>query len=296
MNLFGLSSRGTRRLTITRSETTTRKLGCVLSGLRSFLSTRVCHLVFALLAAVAFVSRTRYRGSESLSHSGNFHAYYINLASRPDRRTAVEQQLKMSGITARRVCASDVRGNQTLLDNCWNSEEKSICAGMIGVKYSHIRALRLGLATGKDVAIFEDDFAWFPHTSPKYVLQAIARVKSNFPNWKMILLSANIVNKTPAVPPLELEISPVTRAMVVRLNNAGTTHGYIAKQTYIRKILETFEACDVQKARGNAIDHCWKPLQLVDEWFGFNPQLGTQAAGFSDIEGRNVNYENFFRT
>jgi hypothetical protein len=50
------------------------------------------------------------------------------------------------------------------------------------------------------------------------------------------------------------------------------------------------EKCHVKRDYNTAIDTCWHPLQRSTNWYGFSPQVGTQAASFSDIELRNVDY------
>lgn len=217
--------------------------------------------------------------------------YYINLAARTDRRYAVENQLIQTGMVLDRINAVDVRKNESALEGCWDKNELSLCAGKIGVKLSHLKALDAGEASGRDVvAIFEDDFAWLPHTDPKKVLDALSAVRDACPDWNVIALSMNIMKKERLYPNISLSIGPGIQSKIVKLTDAQAAHGYLIRTSYIPTLRANFEACEVHQHRNSAIDQCWKTLQLVDKWYGFEPQLGTQAPGYSDIENREVNY------
>ena len=47
------------------------------------------------------------------------------------------------------------------------------------------------------------------------------------------------------------------------------------------------------KGKNYEIDMYWKKLQKVDNWFIFLPNLGKQLVGYSDIENKMVNYDNY---
>ena len=76
-----------------------------------------------------------------------FNAYYINLPSREDRRLNVERQLELLGAYVTRVEAVDVRLNEAELAGCSGGERNmKTCAGKIGCKLSHLKALKLAMS------------------------------------------------------------------------------------------------------------------------------------------------------
>jgi GR25 family glycosyltransferase involved in LPS biosynthesis len=226
------------------------------------------------------------------SNSGlNLSAYYINLKTRTDRRHAIEKQLLSTGLSILRVDAVDVRQNDTALQGCWDEHDRMFCAGKIGCKSSHIIALNLGEESGAQaIAIFEDDFAWQPDVDPRRIGYILSFVEQEFPEWKVVGLSQNILEKRVVLPERDVETSLMGRSTVIRVTNAQTTHGYVVKASYAPTLKKVFDECQVNKRYDIAIDQCWKSLQVNDEWYGFSPQLGTQMPGYSDIESRFVDY------
>lgn len=239
---------------------------------------------------------SRLREAEALNRSDTVMpkvtGYYINLLSRPDRRVAVEVQLSKLGIQIVRVEASDVRNNDTSLAGCWDRSDLKRCAGKIGCKLSHLKALAVAEKNRDDIAlIFEDDFAWLSHVNPVNIPDILLGFDEKFPHWKVIGLSMNIMQQVHTEPHVDVLVGNNTNATVVRVTDAQTTHGYAIRNSYIPTLRATFESCAVHAQLHIAIDQCWKPLQPVDFWYGFSPQLGTQKPGFSDIEDMHVEYK-----
>lgn len=222
------------------------------------------------------------------------HALYINLERRLDRKNSIERQLSSADIPFHAVQAVDVSNDAALLRKCWGNSSIDLgrCAGQIGCKYSHIEALeRAVLLSWETVAIFEDDFVWNNHTNPKLVQGAIRQIIQAVGNWDVIAISLNIIKHEPLINVSDIRIGENQWASVTKIYDAQTTHGYFVRRGYISKILRAFENCDVQRGYWTAIDTCWKSLQRADNWFGLDPQLGTQAPGFSDIEKQSVAYD-----
>ena len=217
--------------------------------------------------------------------------YYINLNTRSDRRRAIEAQLAGVGVPVERVEAVDIRQNEAVLRSCWDPSLMFLCAGKIGCKESHIKALQMGEMSGaRAVAIFEDDFEWLPGVDASKLGAILDVFNKKLSNWDVIGLSLNIKNRYVTEPQTEIDTGAARRSLVVRVTEAQTTHGYVVKLSYIPRLMEKFRLCNVHERIDVAIDQCWKPLQLHDNWYGLSPQLGVQTPGYSDIEHRDVNY------
>lgn len=224
------------------------------------------------------------------------HCVYINLDRRPDRKERVEKQLKRAGMNCVRISAVDVSVNDTAaLEGCWDGGLRQ-CPGKIGCQRSHVAALSYAQHHRWDhVAVFEDDFEWFPAVQPTRVQRIMRRVQSLHDDWNVIILSANVAVHE-LIQPEERMVtrkSPSTISKVTLVKDAQTTHGYMVRGRYIGAVLEAFATCDVKAGPSAAIDQCWKSLQ-TEHWYGFVPNLGTQAPGYSDVEKEVVNYEGAF--
>ena len=166
-----------------------------------------------------------------------------------------------------------------------------MCAGKVGCKLSHIKALRQAFTSDiTAAAIFEDDFAWSSNVQPSQLYNIIQSVQDNLPNWRVIGLSMNIMSQHVARPELRVKVGVKSYALVQRVTDAQTTHAYIVRKSYIPVLRNIFELCDVKVSYEVAIDQCWKSLQQKDEWYAFTPQLGVQRSGYSDIEQKEVSY------
>jgi len=224
------------------------------------------------------------------------HCVYINLDRRPDRKEQVEKQLKRAGLNCIRIPAVDISANDTVaLEGCWDGGLRQ-CPGKIGCQRSHVAALSYAQRhQWEHVAVFEDDFEWFPAVEPSRVQRIIRRVQSLHDDWSVIILSANVAVHELIQPEERIitQKSPSTTSKVTLVKDAQTTHGYMVRGRYIGTVLEAFATCDVKAGPSAAIDSCWKSLQ-TEHWYGFVPNLGTQAPGYSDVEKEVVNYPGAF--
>ena len=221
------------------------------------------------------------------------HVVFINLASRTDRLVSINHELRAARLQGRRLAAENVRNNTNLLRDCWSNSSLDVsrCAGQLGCQMSHIQALELAERSGWDhVAIFEDDFEWGEGVEPLLFQYNIASLMAAVGEWDVIAISVKLVRGEAFEPKTTFDLGRNKTAVLKRIIEAQTTHGYIVRAGYIPRVLKTFRACDVRRGYWTAIDTCWKHLQLDDKWFAFDPQLGTQAKGFSDIEQKQVSY------
>ena len=153
--------------------------------------------------------------------------------------------------------------------------------------------MKQGLKSTDDyVIILEDDFTW------KYDKDKVNTILNKCLNcnddWNVILLSKN-------------GKSTDYNEFLEKVVRSQTTSGYIIKKSYIPTLLKLWENNAEIRLKHNigpkksykqytnhntAIDICWKQLQY-DKWFVVKPVLGMQMDSYSDIEGKNVNYELF---
>lgn len=222
-------------------------------------------------------------------------ALYINAPSREDRRRHIVRELRRARIRHERVNGVIIPLTSIALTQCSSKLELARCAGKMGCQLSHLLALKRAIRRRWDhVAIFEDDFAWAQDFDPFNVRHAIRTIQKQFPEWDVILISANIVRhavesgKDSSI--VVVKLGKLKR-VVVRVREAYATHGYLVRRTYLDRVRGAFENCNVSDF-SQAIDVCWKPLQSDHgNWYGMIPQLGRQYASYSDIEQRMVSYE-----
>jgi GR25 family glycosyltransferase involved in LPS biosynthesis len=197
------------------------------------------------------------------------HTFFINLEERTDRLENIESHLCMMGIKGERINA--VKSKQ----------------GAIGCTLSHIRAIETAKARNYEyVCIMEDDIDF---TNPELFKQQLKKFSENIEiNWDILLLGANVVHPYQTV-----------GDYCARVYNAQTTTGYIVKKEMYDILLENFkESAKLQMhnpvAQNTynpyAIDMHWKKLQYQYYWYIITPLTVTQIESYSDIEGKERNY------
>ena len=193
---------------------------------------------------------------------------YINLEHRKDRLEHVTAQMNMMGITAERVNA--VKMN----------------TGAVGCTMSHIKCLELAKQRDYEyVFICEDDITFRNPDLFKRNLQKF--YDDDDINWDLLIIGGN------NVPPFQQVTEYCARVFYCQ-----TTTGYIVKKHYYDTLLKNFResAAGLMREPNNpstyALDMYWKRLQLQDFWYMITPPTVTQYESYSDIENRNVNYEN----
>ena len=172
----------------------------------------------------------------------------------------------------------DVRSNNTELADCGCKSRKlcgqslGTCAGRIGCKLSHVKSLQLAMIEGaRYVAIFEDDFEWTTeidaadfYTSCDYVAGEVKRkvcdlvreiidFEKSFPSWNVIGLSLHVEEATDSGKTTMFlrkqgndHDSQGLSNKVLRIKRATKTHAYVVRASYIPRLINNFEACDVK--------------------------------------------------
>lgn len=215
---------------------------------------------------------------------------YINLQHRTDRRQSIENQLKDMQFDYEIINAINPRSNEYkhLIENCF---DERTCPGQVGCQHSHLLALNLSMKRGyKAVAIFEDDFVLQSFVDPTSVQAFLRETTRLVPDWDVIALSLSVYSENPLG--LFVNFSSTYQAQLTQITGAQTTGGYILRDTIIPSVYQSFLNCDVKKDYHTAIDQCWKHLQYQSQykWIAFEPQPGTQAKSYSDIERHDVDY------
>jgi GR25 family glycosyltransferase involved in LPS biosynthesis len=193
------------------------------------------------------------------------HAFYINLASRPDRKQHVESQLESIGINAQRF-------NAIKLPN-----------GALGCSMSHLKCLEIAKKEEwSHLLVVEDDIKFL---NPELFKTQLSKFLSTHDSWDVILLGGN------NVPPFK----PIDDTCV-KVTSCQTTTGYLVNGHYFSTLIDNFRT-GIKKLVENpsqhilyAIDKYWFHLQRRDDWYLIIPLSVTQREDYSDIEKRPTNY------
>ena len=193
------------------------------------------------------------------------HAFYINLASRPDRKQHVESQLNTIGIKAERF-------NAIKLAN-----------GALGCSMSHLKCLEIAKANSwPHLLIVEDDIKFL---NPELFKTQLNLFLSNHKSWDVVLVGGN-------------NVPPYTKIddTCVKVSTCQTTTGYLVNGHYFDTLIENFRSGIKkliefpQQHINYAIDKYWFQLQRKNNWFLIIPLTVTQREDYSDIEKRPTNY------
>jgi hypothetical protein len=193
------------------------------------------------------------------------HAFYINLASRPDRKQHVESQLNIIGINAERF-------NAIKLPN-----------GALGCSMSHLKCLEIAKANSwPHLLIVEDDIKFL---KPDVFKTQLNLFLSKHKGWDVVLIGGN-------------NVPPYTKIddTCVKVTTCQTTTGYLVNAHYFDTLIDNFRT-GIKKLIefpeqpiNYAIDKYWFQLQRRDNWFLIIPLTVTQREDYSDIEKRPTNY------
>ena len=191
--------------------------------------------------------------------------YYINLTSRPDRKSHVENEIKKIGLQAKRF-------NAIKMPN-----------GALGCSMSHCQLLNMALTEDFDhILVIEDDIQF---TNPSLFLNQLNLFLEKHNDWDVVLIAGNNMGDF-----------SVIDDTCVRVSHCQTTTGYLVRKKYYEKMIQNIgEGIEKFMKQPNkvylyAIDQYWSRLQAVDKWYLITPLTVTQRADYSDIERRPTNY------
>jgi glycosyl transferase family 25 len=193
------------------------------------------------------------------------HIFYINLETRPDRKSHVEKQLKQLNL-------NPTRFNAIKLQN-----------GALGCSLSHLKCLEIAKEKNwEHVMIVEDDILFL---NPELFKNQFNKFLKNNTNFDVVLIGGN------NVPPYQ-KIDDTC----VKVYRCQTTTGYLVKKHYYDTLINNMREGikllmnSPEKHVLYAIDKHWFKLQEKDNWFLIIPLTVTQRQDYSDIEKRPTNY------
>lgn len=196
------------------------------------------------------------------------HVYYINLDTRPDRKTHVESQLDSIGIK-----------QYTRFSACMMAN------GAIGCSTSHLKILEMAREQNlPHVLIVEDDIEF---TKPDLFVKQINHFLShNDPTtYDVLLLGGN------NIPPYKKHSESS-----VQVSHCQCALAYLVQSHYYDTLINNFtQGLEklVQypgKHSEYAIDKFWIHLQKRHRWYLIIPLTIIQKPDYSNIEKKNVNY------
>ena len=194
--------------------------------------------------------------------------FYINLLSRPDRKTHIESQLKGAGFP------KFERFNAIKLPNG---------SGRVGCSLSHIKCLEIAKERNySHLLICEDDTTFL---NPELFKTQLNAFLSKGHVWDVVLFAGN------NVPPYE-RIDDTC----VCVTRCQTTTCYLVNGNYFNTLITNMKEGVHQLIQHPlqhidfAIDKYWFKLQNKDNWFLITPLTVIQREDYSDIEQRRTNY------
>lgn len=191
--------------------------------------------------------------------------FYINLDTRPDRKSKFEIEMKKLGLQATR----------------FNAIKNT--SGALGCSISHLTLLKYARDNSLDhIVIMEDDITFL---NPEVFINSLNNFLSSETKFDVLLLAGN-------------NMGPYSKIndYCVKINKCQTTTGYLVKQHYYDKLIQNYEegirylALNLNKTDDFAVDQYWVKLQMVDNWILLTPLTVAQRPDYSNIEKRIVSY------
>jgi glycosyl transferase family 25 len=193
---------------------------------------------------------------------------YINLERRTDRNTEVIAELEKVGVT------DAMRFKAIELEN-----------PALGCSMSHLKCLEIAKQNNyESVLICEDDIQFL---NPQLFLTQLKVFLKTNTTWDVALIAGN--NMIPYLP---------VNFNSIKICNCQTTTGYIVKSHYYDTLIQNYKE-GIRYLLTNPdntdyrIDKYWFHLQRVDNWFLVIPLTIVQREGYSDIEKRVTNFNNY---
>lgn len=210
--------------------------------------------------------------------------YYINLRHRTDRRDHITKNIQCYPLFSDCVRFDAIQDTEK---------------GYVGCIKSHISALeRLydDLSSHDDAGIIlEDDICVINESKMSDWVRQLHEVLHT-DTWDMITL-------TPRGEFMTSIDSKMETAGFYRMVHTQTATGYIIRKRMIPALIELWkESCVVLETYSKhvcdlfAADQSWKTLHTVYRVISYKEPIFGQLVGFSDIEGKHINYNKHFTT
>ncbi len=198
--------------------------------------------------------------------------FYINLEHRVDRRKNIEE----------------LKDKHSFFSNIKRMNAISNKRGDVGCSLSHITCLNELLKENDDYyMLIEDDLLILDDDNFKEFTKTFENIKNN-DTWDLITL-------TPRGKTIKHNYIDGFNKIV----DNHTTTGYIVKHRFIEELVKYYQTgveglMRNQDTNKYALDQCWKPLQEKSNFIYFNKIYAGQLEGYSDIEQKNINYNQRF--
>ena len=199
------------------------------------------------------------------------YGYYINLASRTDRKVHMDQLIQQ----------------YPFFSNLQRFNAISHKNGAMGCSLSHASIIETFLSTNEEMLLLlEDDFVILNEAHFQQFVSDFEKIRENC-GWDIIVL-------TPRGDRIEGK-ADLRDNHFHRIRNNQTTTGYIVKREFATILLENIKEGMEHVKQGISLDECaidqfWKRLQDSYSFYYYERIYGGQLEGFSTIENRNVNY------
>jgi GR25 family glycosyltransferase involved in LPS biosynthesis len=187
---------------------------------------------------------------------------YINMVSRADRRSAIQQEFKRVGFNEDNI----VRFPASSYNGCPNS----------GCLLSHANALEMAYDKDyKNVLILEDDFVF---------IDDVAKIHADIDAFFSLNIEWDVVMFTTCA----AVVSEKTNALISRISSSGNGAGYLVNRSMMLELSMLFKAHveDLYTTKQHWVfqnDILWKSVMPTSQWYMFNHYLGYQKQGYSDL-------------
>jgi len=187
--------------------------------------------------------------------------FYINLERRPERRTAVEDELRKVG----------------LLENAERFQAVDTSTfGILGCGLSHLAVLKTAKARGyRNVLIVEDDLVFL--VEKEELEQSLRELFDSKLEFGVCMLAYNLVESEPVA----------GHDFLQRVKKAHTAAAYLVAASLFDPLIELYEGAMplLESTRQHWIyanDQIWTSLQREGNWYCFSKRIARQAPGWSD--------------
>ena len=194
-------------------------------------------------------------------------SYYINLDYRPDRNTYAQQEIMKLGLIPIRIPGV-----------IYTETNNTVFNRQIGCGLAHLNGLRLAKEQNQNVLMFEDDVKLI-NDYTNIIQGALTELPEQ---WDMLYLGGNICSSI-------FQIS----THLGKLTHAQSTHAYAINKNFLDRLINHIEPritttiIDVMYANDIVPSHnCYITI----------PMVAVQKSGYSNIEERNVSYQDWMET
>ncbi|WP_196207538.1 glycosyltransferase [Citrobacter sp. Res13-Sevr-PEB04-36] len=188
----------------------------------------------------------------------------VNMNSRPDRLTLIQQELVQLNIPAEKI---------TRLAAC---EAKN---GQTGRRQSHLQALKLAeQQRWKNYLLLEDDSIILKQEKHIHVLNSLLNILPTFP-WEVIIFGGEIKRGN--------ELKSLNG--IIHARDCNKVCAYLVNSHYYPTLAHQMES-DLS----HTLEKQWQRLLHKGKWLACYPSICYQRAGYSDIEKKETDHIGYY--